>query len=78
MKYTRKNARKNKMGKGRKGGSFKNKMDEYRRYIKNWWVGGGKPLNLDYYATPVSGLKVAEPTYWINGGKKTRKKRKRV
>ena len=33
---------------------------------------GGRGLGLTYYASPVSGLKVVKPTYWI-GGKKTRK-----
>ena len=29
-------------------------------------TGGKGGLGLTYYASPVSGLKVAEPTYWIN------------
>ena len=28
--------------------------------------GGKDGLGLTYYATPVSGMKVAEPTYWVN------------
>jgi hypothetical protein len=28
--------------------------------------GGKDGLGLTYYASPVSGLKVAEPTYWVN------------
>jgi len=41
---------------------------------------GGKGLGLTYYATPVSGLKVAEPTTFLKyGGKgnKTRRHKKR-
>ena len=34
-------------------------------------------LGLTYYATPVSGLKVAEPTYWIKGGTKRRRHTRR-
>ena len=37
--------------------------------------GGGK-LGLMYYATPVNGIKVAEPTYMIKGGSKRNNKRK--
>ena len=40
--------------------------------------GGKGGLGLTYYATDVanSGLKVAEPTYWIKGGSKRRRTRK--
>lgn len=37
---------------------------------------GGKGLGITYYATPVSGLKTAQPNYWIKGGKKVNKKSK--
>jgi len=37
---------------------------------------GGKGLGLTYYATPVSGLAVAEPKTWITGG--TRRKHRRT
>jgi len=37
---------------------------------------GGKSLGLTYYASPVHGLKVAEPTYWVTGGSKRHNKRK--
>jgi hypothetical protein len=36
---------------------------------------GGDKLGLTYYATPVSGIKMPEPTYWIQGGRKHRKSR---
>ena len=39
--------------------------------------GGKGGLGLTYYATPVSGLKVAEPTYWIKGGTKRRRHTRR-
>jgi hypothetical protein len=35
--------------------------------------GGKGGLGLTYYATPVSGLRVAEPTYWIKGGTRRRR-----
>jgi hypothetical protein len=38
--------------------------------------GGKGGLGLTYYATPVSGIKVAEPTYWIKGGRRRRRTRK--
>ena len=38
-----------------------------RRHRRGRTMKGGKGgLGLTYYASPVSGLKVAEPTYWIN------------
>lgn len=43
-----------------------------RRYTKKHR--GGNKLGLTYYATPVSGIKMAEPTYWIKGGKRRRRK----
>ena len=44
--------------------------------------GGKGGLGLTYYATDVSGMKVADPTYWIKGGsrrslKKTRHRKSR-
>lgn len=39
--------------------------------------GGKHNLGLLYYASPVSGLRVAEPTYMITGGSKTRRKTRR-
>lgn len=39
--------------------------------------GGKGGLGLTYYASPVSGLKVAEPTYWIKGGSRRRRRRHR-
>lgn len=39
--------------------------------------GGKGGLGLTYYATPVSGLRVAEPTYWIKGGTKRRRHTRR-
>lgn len=57
-----------------------------RRYKKT--LKGGKGLGLTYYATPVSNMKVAEPTYWevyangtnqynIKGGSKKKITRRR-
>ena len=58
---------------------------------KKWWqifggkrrsrqmrMKGGRDLGLDYYATPVSGLRVAQPTYmeYYKGGKRSRTKRR--
>ena len=58
---------------------------------KKWWqifggkrssrqmrMKGGRDLGLDYYATPVSGLRVAQPTYmeYYNGGKRSSKQRR--
>jgi len=58
---------------------------------KKWWqifggkrrsrqmrMKGGRDLGLDYYATPVSGLRVAQPTYmeYYKGGKRSRIKRR--
>lgn len=37
--------------------------------------GGKGGLGLVYYATPVSGIKVAEPAYWIKGGSRKRRHR---
>jgi hypothetical protein len=37
---------------------------------------GGDKLGLTYYATPVSGIKMPEPTYWIQGGRKHRKSKR--
>ena len=37
-----------------------------RRGRRRTMKGGKDGLGLTYYASPVSGLKVAEPTYWIN------------
>jgi hypothetical protein len=55
--------------------------------VKPWykfWGGkrhmtGGQGLGLTYYATPVNGLKVAEPTYmeYYTGGRRKRSTRKR-
>jgi hypothetical protein len=39
--------------------------------------GGKGGLGLTYYATPVSGIKVVEPTYWINGGSRKRRHTRR-
>jgi hypothetical protein len=38
--------------------------------------GGKGDLGLTYYASPVQGANVAEPTYWIKGGSRRRKSRK--
>ena len=39
---------------------------ERRRRYGRTMKGGKGELGLTYYATPVSGLKVVEPTYWIS------------
>ena len=43
-----------------------------RRHMR----GGKGGLGLTYYASPVHGANVAEPTYWIKGGSRRRKSRK--
>jgi hypothetical protein len=43
-----------------------------RRHMR----GGKGGLGLTYYASPVEGSNVAEPTYWIRGGTRRRKSRK--
>ncbi len=50
-----------------------------RNKTRNRRMKGGKgDMGLTYYATPVSGLSVAKPTYWLKGGSKKHKcKRKR-
>uniref|UniRef100_A0A6C0IUH5 Uncharacterized protein n=1 Tax=viral metagenome TaxID=1070528 RepID=A0A6C0IUH5_9ZZZZ len=35
---------------------------------------GGKGLGITYYATPITGIKTAQPNYWIKGGKKSKRK----
>ena len=60
-------------------------MGGRRRRRRKTMKGGKGGLGLTYYASPVSGLKVAEPTYWINqntntnltGGSRRRKRRTR-
>lgn len=48
------------------------------RKLSDRKLSGGKGgLGLTYYATPVSGLKVAEPTYWIKGGTRRRRHTRR-
>ena len=55
-----------------------------RRRARGRTMKGGKGgLGLTYYASPVSGLKVAEPTYWVNsntnqsikGGSKSKRRK---
>jgi hypothetical protein len=55
-----------------------------RRKGRGRTIKGGKgSLGLTYYASPVSGLKVAEPTYWVNsntnqsikGGSKSKRRK---
>lgn len=64
-------------------GSFGGRRRRYRRTMK----GGKGGLGLTYYATPVSGLRVAEPTTWqyyangtnqysVKGGSRKRRGRK--
>lgn len=47
-----------------------------RRRKRKSMRGGKGGLGLVYYATPVSDIKVAEPTYWIKGGSRRRKTRR--
>jgi hypothetical protein len=44
-----------------------------RRKMSQKMRGGKNGLGLSYYATPVSGIKVVEPTYWIYGSKNNMK-----
>jgi hypothetical protein len=58
---------------------------EAKSWFPSFWGGkhgtnhmkGGQSLGLNYYATPVHGLKVAEPTYmeYYKGGKRSTRKR---
>jgi len=48
---------------GKKNRHVKNKTKPNTK-AKSRKMRGGKPLGLTYYATPVHGVKVAEPTYW--------------
>ena len=45
-----------------------------RRRSRQMRMKGGRGLGLDYYATPVNGIKVAQPTYmeYYKGGKRRR------
>lgn len=47
-----------------------------RRKTRRVLRGGKGGLGLTYYASPVSGVKVAEPTNWIKGGSRRRKSRR--
>jgi hypothetical protein len=49
-----------------------------RRRSRRMRKGGSRGLGLTYYATPVDGIKVAEPTYmeYYTGGKRGKKTRK--
>lgn len=51
------------------GGKTKRRHKRNSKRTKRRMRGGNK-LGLTYYATPVSGIKMAEPTYWIKGGKR--------
>lgn len=59
----------------RKGGGYTYMPMPMNRYPKS---GGSRGLGLTYYATPVDGIKVAEPTYmeYYTGGKRGKKTRK--
>jgi hypothetical protein len=64
--------------------SVQSSMGGKRRRNKRTMKGGKGDLGLTYYATPVSGLKVVDPTYWIGsttnqnvvGGSRKRKTRR--
>ena len=49
-----------------------------RSKVRRGLRGGKGGLGLTYYATPVSGIKVAEPTYWIKGGSRRRRKTRKT
>ena len=51
------------------GGKTKRRHKRNSKRTKRRMRGGNK-LSLTYYSTPVSGIKMAEPTYWIKGGKR--------
>jgi len=51
------------------GGKTKRRHKRNNKRSKRRMRGGNK-LSLTYYSTPVSGIKMAEPTYWIKGGKR--------
>lgn len=57
------------------GGRRRSKSRKMQR--SKYMKGGKGGLGLTYYATPVSGLKVVDPTYWIKGGSKRRKTRRK-
>jgi len=48
-----------------------------RRSRRRKMRGGKGDLGLMYYATPVSGIQVVEPTYWIKGGSRKRRHTRR-
>lgn len=56
-----------------------NSVGGKRRSIRRY-KGGYRGLGLTYYATPVDGIKVAEPTYmeYYTGGKRGKKTRKQM
>lgn len=49
-----------------------------RRKTRRNLRGGKGGLGLTYYATPVSGLKVADPTTWLKGGSRRRRRSRKV
>ena len=53
------------------GGKRRRRTLKMKRQMK-----GGRGLGLSYYATPVSGLNMAEPTYFMKYGGKRRKSRR--
>ena len=53
------------------GGKRRRRTLKMKRRMK-----GGRGLGLSYYATPVSGLNMAEPTYFMKYGGKRRKSRR--
>lgn len=64
-------------GRRRRGHKGRSRKLSDRKLSDRKLSGGKGGLGLTYYATPVSGLKVAEPTYWIKGGTRRRRHTRR-
>ena len=64
---------------GASGSSWNPFSGGYKR-SKQMRMKGGKGLGLDYYATSVNGIKVAQPTYmeYYKGGKRSRRSKRSI
>ena len=58
------------------GGKRRRRTLKMKKGVMKGVMKGGKDLGLTYYATPVSGLKVAEPTTFLKYGGKRHKSRR--
>jgi hypothetical protein len=56
------------------GGRRRHRRSRGKRYSKKQTQKGGK-TGVAYYAAPVSNTNTAKPTYWIKGGKRTRRQK---